>query len=101
MAGEDHRFPLIPEIFDQLPNVDYTVLIQAIERLVQNEQTRILHTQTWTAIANDLYESSNIMTRGGISVYKVEKNGSTYSFTWNNVKDPKVVNWPKDYFAVG
>ena len=43
MAGEDHRFPLIPEIFDQLPNVGYAVLIQAIERLVQNEQARILH----------------------------------------------------------
>lgn len=86
------------------PNVENAVRNYQIRHGIygpNNNGTGEVYTQTWTAIANDLYESSNIMTRGGISVYKVEKNGSTYSFTWNNVKDPKVVNWPKDYFAVG
>lgn len=71
------------------PNVENAVRNYQIRHGIygpNNNGTGEVYTQTWTAIANDLYESSNIMTRGGISVYKVEKNGSTYEFKWNNSK---------------
>lgn len=84
------------------PNVESAVRNYQIRHGIygpNNNGTGEVYTQTWTAIANDLSESSNIMTRGGISVYKVEKNGSTYSFYWNNSKTG--LSWSTSYFARG
>lgn len=84
------------------PNVENAVRNYQIRHGIygpNNNGTGEVYTQTWTALANDLYESSNIMTRGGTYVYKVVKNGSTYSFKWNNSKEG--LSWSSHYFAVG
>lgn len=84
------------------PNVENAVRNYQIRHGIygsNNNGTGEVYTQTWTAIANDLYESSNIMTRSGTSVYKVDKNGLTYSFKWNNSKTG--LSWSSSYFAVG
>lgn len=84
------------------PNVENAVRNYQIRHGIygpNNNGTGEVYNQTWTAIANDLSESSNIMTRGGTSVYKVEKSGSTYSFFWNNSKTG--LSWSTSYFARG
>ena len=84
------------------PNVENAVRNYQIRHGIygpNNNGTGEVYTQTWTAIANDLYESSNIMTRGGTYVYKVVKNGSTYSFKWNDSIEG--LSWSSHYFAVG
>lgn len=84
------------------PNVENAVRNYQIRHGIygpNNNGTGEVYTQTWTAIANDLSESSNIMTRGGTSVYRVDKNGSTYSFFWNNSKTS--LSWSSTYFARG
>lgn len=86
------------------PNVENAVRNYQVRHGIygpNNRGTGEVYTQTWTAIANDLDERSNFMTRNGISVYKVEKNGSTYGFKWNNEKQPGYVTWSEHYFAVG
>lgn len=84
------------------PNVENAVRNYQMRRGIygpNNNGTGEVHTQTWTAIANDLYESSNVMTRGGTSVYMVKKNGSTSSFYWNNSKTG--LSWSTSHFAMG
>ena len=56
-----------------------------------------VYNQTWTAIANELSENNNIITKNGARIYLVSKSNSTYSFYYLN--DINV--WCTDYFARG
>lgn len=84
------------------PNVENAVRDYQVRRGIygsNNNGTGEVYTQTWTAIANDLYESAGIITRAGVNVYQVEKSGQTYSFKYNASKDS--TSWSSTYFAVG
>ena len=56
------------------------------------------YTQTWTAIANDVRESSGIITKNYVSVYKVTTSGKTYSFYYF---DENTGDWSESSFVQG
>ena len=60
-----------------------------------------VYTTTWTTIANDVNvsESAGIIRSSGVNVFKVIKNGSIYSFYYNNSVGG--TSWSADYFAKG